>query len=57
MCGCRLPHSSPAKQTRAAQGQRDAAGLEAAGQPTNHALDVLIISSKDQIADIMTQRP
>jgi hypothetical protein len=57
MCGCRLPPSSLAKQTCAAQCQQDAAGLEAADQPTNHAVDVRIISSKDQIADIMTQRP
>jgi hypothetical protein len=33
---CRLPPSSPVNQTDAAQGQRDVAGLEAAGQPTNH---------------------
>jgi hypothetical protein len=38
MCGRRLSLSSAAKQTRAAQCQRDATGLEAAHQPINHVV-------------------
>lgn len=53
--GCHTPLQLNKHALR--KGQRDAAGLEAPGPPTNHAVDVWIISSKDQIADIMTQRP
>jgi hypothetical protein len=42
MCGYRLPPSSPVNQTEAAQGQRDAVGLNAAGQPTNHVVSVSV---------------
>jgi hypothetical protein len=41
MCRCRLPPSSTVNQTHIAQGQRDAAGLEAARQPTNHVDSVV----------------